>query len=132
MTYDIHELWGQNNLWTGPFLKGHTNITEIEEGLDLLWQNGVSPDKVVMGFGFYGKNFTMEDVSCSSHPTVASRAPDLQQTAPQKLVYCRIQKSRDIRDNLDLRLRTMSHIPRNGWCTGPINGYPTIRRRPSK
>lgn len=27
----------------------HTNITEIDEGLDLLWRAGVSPGKVTMG-----------------------------------------------------------------------------------
>jgi len=65
MTYDIHGLWDQKNLWTGPYLLGHTNLTEIELGLDLLWKNGIKPDKVVMGFGFYGRSFTMADPSCS-------------------------------------------------------------------
>jgi hypothetical protein len=75
MTYDIHGLWDQKNVWTGPFLKGHTNITEIEEGLDLLWRNGVSPDKVVMGFGLYGRSFTMEDTSCSTPPNCRFSGP---------------------------------------------------------
>ncbi|KAL8903161.1 MAG: hypothetical protein Q9207_004110 [Kuettlingeria erythrocarpa] len=44
---------------------GHTNITEIEQGLDLLWRNGVGPNKVVMGFAFYGRGFTMSDPACS-------------------------------------------------------------------
>ncbi|KAF7176523.1 hypothetical protein CNMCM7691_002841 [Aspergillus felis] len=69
MTYDIHGIWDQKNVWTGPFLKGHTNLTEIEDGLDLLWRNGVSPDKVVMGFGFYGRSFTISDLSCTTPPT---------------------------------------------------------------
>ena len=51
MTYDIHGKWDQDNIWTGPFLKGHTNVTEIDNGLDLLWRNGIQPEKVVMGFG---------------------------------------------------------------------------------
>ncbi|KAJ5101602.1 hypothetical protein NUU61_003824 [Penicillium alfredii] len=69
MTYDIHGLWDQKNLWTGPYVKGHTNLTEIEEGFDLLWRNSVSPNKVVMGVGFYGRSFTMSDVSCSTPPS---------------------------------------------------------------
>nr|POE90695.1 killer toxin subunits alpha/beta [Quercus suber] len=51
MTYDLHGMWDQHNRFTGPYLKGHTNITEIEQGLDLLWRNGVDSKKVVMGFG---------------------------------------------------------------------------------
>lgn len=68
MSYDIHGIWDQENVWTGPYLKGHTNLTEIEEGLDLLWRNGISEDKVVMGFGFYGRGFTMSDPNCSKPP----------------------------------------------------------------
>ncbi|OAF98482.1 uncharacterized protein CC84DRAFT_1075110, partial [Paraphaeosphaeria sporulosa] len=75
MTYDIHGLWDQGNIWTGPYLKGHTNITEIEDGLDLLWRNHISPDKVVMGYGFYGRGFTMTDVSCSTPPSCTFDGP---------------------------------------------------------
>lgn len=68
--------WDQKNLWTGPYLKGHTNLTEIENlGLDLLWRNGIPPDKVVMGFGFYGRSFTMTDTSCSKPPDCTFSGP---------------------------------------------------------
>lgn len=69
MTYDIHGIWDQKNIWTGPYLKGHTNLTEIEEGLDLLWRNGVNSDKVVMGVGFYGRSFTISDLTCTTPPS---------------------------------------------------------------
>jgi hypothetical protein len=75
MTYDIHGIWDQHNIWTGPFLKGHTNITEIEEGLDLLWRNGINSKKVVMGFGFYGRGFTMTDTSCTKPPLCTFSGP---------------------------------------------------------
>ncbi|KAI0439807.1 hypothetical protein F4803DRAFT_568057 [Xylaria telfairii] len=75
MTYDIHGLWDQKNVWTGPFLKGHTNLTEIEDGLDLLWRNGISSDKVVMGYGFYGRGFTMTDPQCSKPPSCTFDGP---------------------------------------------------------
>lgn len=65
MTYDIHGLWDQGNIWTGPFLKGHTNVTEIDDALDLLWRNSIKPENVVMGFGFYGRSFTMSDPNCA-------------------------------------------------------------------
>jgi hypothetical protein len=55
MTYNIHSLWDQHNIWTCSFVKGHTSITKVEDGLDLLWRNGVSADKIVMGYGFYDR-----------------------------------------------------------------------------
>jgi GH18 family chitinase len=64
MSYDIHGLWDQASIWTGPYLKGHTNITEIDDALDLLWRNGIPSKKVNMGFGFYGRSFTMSDPKC--------------------------------------------------------------------
>lgn len=62
MTYDFHGLWDKKNDWTGPYLKAHTNLTEAEMAFDLLWRNDVKPENVVMGFGFYGRSFTMADV----------------------------------------------------------------------
>ncbi|KAI6779878.1 uncharacterized protein J7T54_001966 [Emericellopsis cladophorae] len=64
MSYDIHGMWELDNEWIGPYLKGHTDWRKIEEVLELLWRNGVCPEKVIMGFGFYGRSFTIEDPSC--------------------------------------------------------------------
>ncbi|KAI6080959.1 hypothetical protein F4821DRAFT_265394 [Hypoxylon rubiginosum] len=75
MTYDIHGIWDQGNIWTGAFLKGHTNLTEIEDGFDLLWRNSISSDKVVMGYGFYGRGFTMSDPQCSKPPSCMFDGP---------------------------------------------------------
>jgi hypothetical protein len=33
----------------GPYIAPHTNITEIDAGLDLLWRAGVDSSKVTMG-----------------------------------------------------------------------------------
>ncbi|KAL8942162.1 MAG: hypothetical protein Q9216_001809 [Gyalolechia sp. 2 TL-2023] len=60
-----HGMWDEHNKFTGPYLAAHTNITEIDQGFDLLWRNGVKPNKVVMGFAFYGRSFTMSDIRCS-------------------------------------------------------------------
>ncbi|KAL8697313.1 MAG: hypothetical protein Q9224_002379, partial [Gallowayella concinna] len=65
MSYDLHGMWDQHNRFTGPYLQGHTNISEIEQGLDLLWRNGITPNQVVFGFAFYGRSFTMSDPRCS-------------------------------------------------------------------
>lgn len=64
MSYDIYGVWDQENEWTGPYLQGHTDWSQIELGLDLLWRNGVKPENVVLGMGFYGRSFTMEDPNC--------------------------------------------------------------------
>jgi chitinase len=65
MSYDIHGVWDSGNKHTGPYLRPHTNLTEIEEGLDLLWRAGVDPAKVVLGLGWYGRSFTLSNSGCN-------------------------------------------------------------------
>jgi chitinase len=65
MSYDIHGVWDSGNRHTGPYVRPHTNLTEIEEGLDLLWRAGVQPSKVVLGLGWYGRSFTLSDPACN-------------------------------------------------------------------
>lgn len=64
MTYDLHGVWDGTDPYVGKVLGSHTNLTEIKIGLDLLWRTNVDPSQVVMGMGFYGRSFTMSDVSC--------------------------------------------------------------------
>lgn len=66
MTYDIHGVWDSSNRFTGPYVRPHTNLTEIDEGLSLLWRAGVSAANVVLGLGFYGRSFTLSDPSCTA------------------------------------------------------------------
>ncbi|KAI9854059.1 MAG: hypothetical protein M1813_001571 [Trichoglossum hirsutum] len=65
MTYDIHGVWDSSNVYAGPYVRPHTNLTEINEGLDLLWRVGVNPSKVTLGLGWYGRSFTLSDPSCN-------------------------------------------------------------------
>ncbi|KAJ5640414.1 hypothetical protein N7528_000039 [Penicillium herquei] len=65
MSYDLHGTWDHDNKFTGPFLQGHTNISEIELGLDLLWRNNILPQNVVFGLAFYGRSFTVTDPKCT-------------------------------------------------------------------
>lgn len=51
MSYDLHGVWEAASKLIGPKIAPHTNITEIDLGLDLLWRAGVKPSKVVMGKG---------------------------------------------------------------------------------
>lgn len=65
MAYDLHGIWDAQSKFLGPYIAPHTNITEIDLGLDLLWRTGVDPAKVVMGQGWYGRSFTLKDPSCN-------------------------------------------------------------------
>ncbi|KAJ6194672.1 hypothetical protein J3E72DRAFT_198535 [Bipolaris maydis] len=63
MSYDLHGVWDSDNP-IGNQILGHTNLTEIDLALDLLWRNDVSPSKIVLGTGFYGRSFRLEDPKC--------------------------------------------------------------------
>ncbi|KAL4924010.1 uncharacterized protein BDV17DRAFT_295821 [Aspergillus undulatus] len=65
MSYDLHGVWDGDNPYIGKVVGAHTNLTEIKQSLDLLWRAGVDPSKVVMGVGFYGRSFTLSDLSCT-------------------------------------------------------------------
>ncbi|KAI3006398.1 CAZyme family GH18 [Aspergillus niger] len=64
MTYDLHGGWDAEDPWIGSVVNAHTNLTEIVSAMDLLWRNDVPPSRVVMGLGFYGRSFTLNDTSC--------------------------------------------------------------------
>ncbi|KXJ88347.1 chitinase [Microdochium bolleyi] len=64
MTYDIHGTWDSTVRSMGPYAFAHTNLTEIDLGLELLWRNNINPARVNMGLGFYGRSFTMKDPGC--------------------------------------------------------------------
>lgn len=65
MSYDIHGVWDSSNPNVGPYARPHSNLTEIDLGLQLLWRAGVAPENVVLGLGFYGRSFTLSDPSCN-------------------------------------------------------------------
>ncbi|KAJ5653046.1 hypothetical protein N7490_000049 [Penicillium lividum] len=64
MTYDLHGVWDGTDPWIGKIMQAHTNLTEIKSALDLMWRAGVEPSKIVLGTGFYGRSFTVDDPSC--------------------------------------------------------------------
>lgn len=63
MSYDLHGVWDRDNP-IGSNVLAHTNITEIDAALDLFWRTDVSPDKIVLGIGFYGRSFKLQDPAC--------------------------------------------------------------------
>ena len=49
-------VWDSTVKAIGPYAYAHTNLTEIQLGLELLWRNNINPARVVMGLGFYGRS----------------------------------------------------------------------------
>lgn len=65
MTYDLHGVWDSTDP-IGSVVQAHTNLTEIKLAADLFWRVNIPPSKLVMGFGFYGRSFTLADTSCTT------------------------------------------------------------------
>lgn len=66
MTYDLHGTWDSTDKFIGPVINAHTNLTEIDQTMDLMWRNNIDPSKINLGLGFYGRSFTLTDPSCTS------------------------------------------------------------------
>ncbi|RAL14759.1 chitinase [Aspergillus homomorphus CBS 101889] len=64
MTYDIHGTWDTMNRDSPYAAYAHTNLTEINQTLTLLWRNNINPARINLGLGFYGRSFTMKDPRC--------------------------------------------------------------------
>ncbi|RAK95648.1 glycoside hydrolase family 18 protein [Aspergillus ibericus CBS 121593] len=65
MTYDLHGTWDSTDPYIGPYVYAHTNLTEIDQTMNLFWRNSISPSKINLGLGFYGRSFTLSDPSCT-------------------------------------------------------------------
>lgn len=64
MTYDLHGVWDGNDPYIGPIVLAHTNLTEIIQTMQLFRNVGINPDQMVMGIGFYGRSFQLDDPTC--------------------------------------------------------------------
>ncbi|KDR82337.1 hypothetical protein GALMADRAFT_237588 [Galerina marginata CBS 339.88] len=76
MSYDLHGTWDSTDKFIGPFIAAHTNLTEIDIALSLLWRNNINPDNVVLGLGFYGRSFTLAEPSCNTPGCVFTSGGD--------------------------------------------------------
>lgn len=83
MSYDLHGTWDSTNpmsvslppnsprndanalLSSGSIVQAHTNLTEIKLATELFWRVDIAPHKIALGFGFYGRAFTLQDPSCT-------------------------------------------------------------------
>lgn len=81
-----HGVWDKGIDSLGPYVKSHTNITEIKEAIALFLRDGVPPEKLVLGLGLYGRAFTLKDPSCTavgcefSGPSKAGECTDAEGT----------------------------------------------------
>jgi GH18 family chitinase len=66
MSYDMHGIWDKDTKGSGPYILPHTNLTEIDGALDLLWRTGVVPNKVNLGLAWYGRSFTLQEPNCTT------------------------------------------------------------------
>lgn len=48
----VHGVWDAESKNIGPYIAPHTNLTEIDLALDLLWRADIEPAKVVLGQGW--------------------------------------------------------------------------------
>nr|KAI0406599.1 hypothetical protein F4802DRAFT_556676 [Xylaria palmicola] len=64
MSYDLHGTWDSTNP-IGAFVHAHTNLTEIKLAAELFWRVKIPTHKIALGFGFYGRAFTLQDPSCN-------------------------------------------------------------------
>ena len=56
-------VWDSDNP-IGNQILGHTNLTEIDLALDLLWRNDVSLSKIILSTVFYSRSFCLENPKC--------------------------------------------------------------------
>lgn len=64
MAYDLHGTWDGPEDQVGSIVLAHTNLTEIQNSLSLMWRNDVDPSKINLGIGFYGRSFNLTDPNC--------------------------------------------------------------------
>ncbi|KAE8338236.1 glycoside hydrolase [Aspergillus arachidicola] len=62
MAYDIHGTWESDKK-----AAGHTNLTDVNKGVENYLQAGVAPNKLVLGTAFYGRSVKMASGGCT-HP----------------------------------------------------------------
>ncbi|GAM43946.1 chitinase [Talaromyces pinophilus] len=71
MAYDLHGSWEKPTI-----AEPHTNLSDIQQSLQLVWNAGVSPEKVILGLADYGKTYTLSGGSCTN-PGCAATGPGL-------------------------------------------------------
>uniref|UniRef100_A0A8H7XJL8 Chitinase n=1 Tax=Psilocybe cubensis TaxID=181762 RepID=A0A8H7XJL8_PSICU len=66
MSYDLHGVWDEKDIYIGSVVQAHTNLTEIVQSVQLFQRVGVPLEKIVLGMGFYGRTFQLTDPTCTT------------------------------------------------------------------
>ncbi|KAG6197388.1 hypothetical protein E4U50_007948 [Claviceps purpurea] len=93
MSYDLHGTWDSTNP-IGAITQGHTNLTEIKLAAELFWRVNIPTHKIALGFGFYGRAFTLSDPSCTTPgcPFSGGAKPGVCTKASGYLAYYEVQE----------------------------------------
>ncbi|KAJ3299399.1 hypothetical protein HDU76_006315, partial [Blyttiomyces sp. JEL0837] len=140
MTYDIHGLWDAKIKDQGAFVRPHTDIRDVQAGIDLIRRGGGDPSKINVGIGFYGRVFQLQDPSCTTPGCPFAGLPDVGICAgnPNEvgpLAYF------DIQTFITTRGGTINYVPEGGYVysTYPNShggvdwvGYDDVRTLQSK
>lgn len=62
--YDKYDMWEKDAAGNG-YIRPQSNATLITETLDLFARNDIDPDKIVLGLGFHGEAYTVNDTDCT-------------------------------------------------------------------
>jgi GH18 family chitinase len=64
LTYDLHGHWDAKTPELGPKIRPHTDLKELDQHLNALWETGVKPSKFALGLAYYGRGYTAADPNC--------------------------------------------------------------------
>lgn len=114
-------MWDSTTKFTGPLVRPHTNWTEIETELDLLWRNEVDLIQVTLGIGWYGRSFTLSDPSCNSPGCMFSAGGNPGQCTGSTGTLSNAEVDRII-SSTGVTLKLIAKQPSNGFRGTMING----------
>uniref|UniRef100_A0A0N7HV81 chitinase n=1 Tax=Hypocrella siamensis TaxID=696354 RepID=A0A0N7HV81_9HYPO len=103
MSYDLHGAWDSTNP-IGAIVQGHTNLTEIKLATELFWRAKIPAHKIALGFGFYGRAFTLANPGCSTPgcPFSAGAKPGVCTKTSGYLAYYEVQDI--LKKNPDIKI----------------------------
>lgn len=60
MAYDMHGIWDNPKI-----LQSHTDINEVQSGIQIYLNGGVPTTKINLGLGAYGRSYKLADNTCN-------------------------------------------------------------------
>ncbi|KAH6654774.1 glycoside hydrolase superfamily, partial [Truncatella angustata] len=66
MSYDLHGSWDSDVKTLTTIVRGQADIREIKNDTLPLWYAGLDPGKINFGVAWYGRGYTLSDVTCTT------------------------------------------------------------------